>query len=262
VKQVCCSFPVTPDAFAPVGTKLDVRHFRAGQEVDLSFQSTDHGFLGVMQRHGMDGGPVWLGDSKWQRRPGSTGTEGNKRKLPGTRMAGQEGASALLRFGVPVYRVDYKNSLVYVAAQFDADIGAYFRISDSINLFGRTEWNSHQGLPPFPTFVAPADEDLSQAATHDCQVVSMPLMHRMLDEGDSASLISQTDVDDARAVKAPPPVVKKKTIEYNKYVEARKKLRKSRIEHRKKLMVSVRGRNKERQDEERAEKLRRKRRVT
>lgn len=261
VKQVQCSFPVTPDAFAPVGTKLDVRHFRAGQEVDISYHMTDYGFKGVMFRHGHDGGPVWLGDSKWQKRPGSIGTEGAKRVWPGTRMGGQLGARALIKTSIPIYRIDWKNSLVYIAAQLDADIGCYVQIKDSLNMYGKTTWNSHQGLPAFPTFVPHLDEDLSALPSHECQTVSLPLYHRLQDEGDASALITQADVDDARAVKPAAPPAKKKSYDMYKWNELRKKLRKGRNDRRKKYMIKEREKMKVKQDEVRQEKLKRKRRV-
>lgn len=261
IKHVMTHFYCTPDAFVPVGTKLDVRHFRAGQEVDVNFMVTDYAYQGVMIRHGFDGGPVWLGDSKWQRRPGSIGTEGASRVFPGTRMAGQVGANTAHRGNVPIYRIDYKNSLIYIAKELDCDVGAYVKVNDSLNMFGRTTWNSHQGLPPFPTFVPDPDEDLSSLATQDCQLVSLPLFHRMMDEHDDSALITQADVEDAKAVKPAAPVVKKKSYEYNKYWEARKKMRKQRREKRKKIMVGVRAKMKIKQDETRADKLKKRRRV-
>lgn len=133
VKHVCAGFRITPDAYAPVGMRLDVRHFKVGQEVNLSFQTTDYGFKGVMFRHGFDGGYVWLGDSKWQRRPGAMGTEGEGRIYPGHRMAGQTGASIETYAGVPIWRIDYKHQLIYVPALLDADVGCYVRFSDCIN---------------------------------------------------------------------------------------------------------------------------------
>lgn len=98
-------------------------------------------------------------------------------------------------------------------------------------------------------------------STHDCQLVSLPLYPRMMDENDDTSLITQADVEDAKAVKPAAPVAKKKTYEYNKYWEARKKLRKARRERRKKFMVGRRAEMSMKQDEARAEKLRRRRRV-
>jgi hypothetical protein len=262
VKHVSCSFPVTPDAFVPVGTRLDVRHFRPGQEVDVSYHMSDYGFQGVMFRHGMDGGPVWLGDSKWQRRAGSIGTEGAKRVFPGTRMAGQLGARALLRTSIPIYRIDYKNSLIYIAHQMDADIGCYVAIRDTLNTFGKTTWNAHQGLPPFPTFVPAPEEDLSALSTHECQIVTQPLYPRMMDQDDAVSLISQADVDDAQAAKPAAAVQKKKLYDMHKFKEFRKKLRKSASEKRKKMMVRVREGYAEKQAAMRTRKLQARRRVT
>jgi ribosomal protein L3 len=261
VKHVNTSFAITPDAFVPVGTKLDVRHFKVGQEVSLAFQNTDYGYQGVMYRHGHDGGPVWLGDSKWQRRPGGIGTEGAKRVLPGTRMAGNLGGNVGRRAHVPVYRIDFKNSLIYLAVKLDCDIGAYIQLRDSVNMFGKVLWSENRGLPPFPTFIPPADEDLGALATEDCQLVSLPLYSRMMDEPDTTALISQQDIDDARAVKPSTAPPKKKLYDYNKYLDYRKKLRKFQRARRKKIMVSVRAKMAVKQDATRQKKLRERRRV-
>ena len=261
VKHVSAGFAVTPDAFAPVGTKLDVRHFRVGQEVNISYQMTDYGYQGTLWRHGHDGGPVWLGDSKWQRRAGSIGQEGAKRVFPGTRMPGNLGGNVVGRQNVPVYRIDFKNSLIYLALQTDCDIGAYVKFSDALNMYGKTTWNSHQGLPPFPTFVPDPAEDITQLSSHECQLVSLPLYHRLQDEGDAATLITQADVDDARAVKPAAPVAKRKIYDYNKFVGQRKKGAKARREKRKIIMVGQRERMKVKQDEVRQAKLQAKRRV-
>ena len=261
VKHVSTSFFVTPDAFAPVGTKLDVRHFKVGQEVAIVYQETEYGFEGVVFRYGFDGGPVWLGDSKWQRRPGSIGAQGQKHVYPGQTMAGNTGGGALSKRNVPIWRIDYKNQLVYCVCEIDSDIGCYVKMIDMPNILGKTCWNVNRGLPPFPTFIPAKDEDLSRMATEECQLVSLPLYNRFMDEPHVTALVSQSDVDDARAAKPVAAPVKKNYIDYKKWLENRRKFAKKRREMRKVRLRGLRERAKERQDEARAEKLLKYRRV-
>lgn len=255
VKHVCTGFNVTPDAYAPVGTKLDVRHFKVGQEVTISFQNTDYGHKGVMFRYGFDGGYVWLGDSKWQRRPGCLSAEGAKRIFPGHRMAGQTGAAIETYQGVPVWRIDYKNSLIYLPTLLDADVGVYVRFSDTINTKGYTLWNEHRGKPPFPTFVAPEDEDLSKMAIDECQLVSTPLYSYFRDEHSPATLMTQADVDDAKAAKPATTQAKKKVYDFKKYQEARKKYRQSLMKARKFKLMGLRTVAHQKQEEARRAKI-------
>lgn len=261
VKHVNCEFPITPDAYVPVGTKLDVRHFRAGQEVDVGFQSTDYGFQGVMTRYGFDGGWVWLGDSRWQRRRGALSTEGAGRVYPGTRNAGQTGAKNTVKSGIPIWRIDYKNSLIYINALLDADIGAYVRLSDTINTKGLTTWSEHRGKPAFPTFIPAADEDLSALATEECQLVSLPLYHQFKDEHSKTSLVTQEDIDDAQSAKPAAQPAKRKVYDMKKYVEARKKVRQGNRKARKWKLAGQRARAAEAAEETRRKKQLRFKRV-
>jgi large subunit ribosomal protein L3 len=54
-KRVVHEFRVTPDALLPSGTELDVRHFKAGQFLDVIGTSTGKGYAGVMKRHNFSG---------------------------------------------------------------------------------------------------------------------------------------------------------------------------------------------------------------
>jgi ribosomal protein L3 len=261
VKHVCTSFRITPDAYAPVGTRLDVRHFKVGQEVNISFQNTNYGFKGVMFRHGFDGGYVWLGDSKWQRRPGAMGTEGVGRIYPGHRMAGQTGASIETYAGVPIWRIDYKHQLIYVPALLDADVGCYVKFSDCVNTRNYTLWNEHRGKPPFPTFVPADGEDVSKMPTEECQLVSLPLYSYFRDEFAPHALVTQSDIDDAKSVKLAVAAPKKKIHDFRKYRSARQKFRKAQRQSRKYAMLSKRTLAMEKQDQARKEKLLRYKRV-
>eukprot|EP00758_Cryptobia_borreli_P006487 Tbor_TRINITY_DN5161_c0_g1::TRINITY_DN5161_c0_g1_i3::g.26033::m.26033/K02906/RP-L3, MRPL3, rplC; large subunit ribosomal protein L3 len=249
VKHVCCSFGITPDAYAPIGTKLDVRHFKAGQEVNLQYQNTDYGFQGVMMRYGHDGGWVWLGDSRWQRRPGCIAAEGAKRVFPGTRMPGQTGAKRETRANKTIWRIDYKNSLIYVNCLIDADIGCYVKISDSINIRGKTLWNEHRGLPAFPTFIPDEKEDLSQLSTEECSIVSPPLFNTFRDEHDPNAQITQSDIEDAQSSKPSMTVKKPYIYDTKKYVETRKKLRQAHRKSRQWKLAGLRARAAEKAEE-------------
>lgn len=260
-KHVSSWFPITPDAFAPVGTKLDVRHFKVGQDALVSFQEEYYGNQGVMFKHGFDGGPVWLGSSKWQRRPGSIGTKGDARVLPGRRMGGHVGGGRLSAT-VPVYRIDYKHSLIYIVANLRSDIGGYITLRDVTNINNKTSWNQQRGFPPFPTFVPDPNEDLSTASTEDCQIVSLPLLSKSRDEAAPEAAITQADIDDARSAKPVTAPPKKEVYDYAKYVTSRRKHQKVLRDERKSSFTERNYAVSLRQDEVRRKKLLARRRVT
>ena len=230
VKHVTRRFMITPDAFAPIGTKLDVRHFKPGQEVNIEFQETFYGYLGVMKRYGFDGGPVWLGDKKWQRRPGSIGSEGASRVYPGRRNHGNTGGGVMCAINVPIWRIDYKNQLIYCMCQCRSDIGSYARFTDVLHVLGKTSWNHQRGLPSFPTFVPPENEDIGAMATEDCQLVSNPLVTRTKDDHLPTAMITQAEMDDARQAKPATPPPKKVLYDFKDYLTARKKRQKEQRE--------------------------------
>ncbi|XP_039072258.1 50S ribosomal protein L3-2, mitochondrial-like [Hibiscus syriacus] len=80
LKRKLKEFPVTEEyALLPVGTSLGVRHFVAGQYVDVSGTSRGKGFQGGMKRWGFKGMPASHGASLSHRSIGSTG----QRDAPG-----------------------------------------------------------------------------------------------------------------------------------------------------------------------------------
>ena len=103
-KRLLREFRVTPDALLPVGTRLDARHFFAGQYVDIAGVSKGKGFAGVMKRHNFAGGFASHGASKSHRLAGSVGQSQDPGRLwKNQPMAGHMGAR----------RVTVKNLLVY-----------------------------------------------------------------------------------------------------------------------------------------------------
>ncbi|KNH05755.1 ribosomal protein L3-like protein [Perkinsela sp. CCAP 1560/4] len=238
VKHVTKEFRITPDAFVPIGTKLDVRHFKVGQECTLSMQTFDYGFQGVVKRFGHDGSMMWAGHSRWHRRPGSIGAQGQHRVYPGTAMPGVKGGDRRFFYNKPIYRIDYKHSLVYFVGRLPCDVGAYMTIEDGTFTKGLTMWSANRGYPAFPTFVSSKEDQdyLHTRSTEECQLVSPPLLGYLKDEGKPQTQITQTDVDDARQVKqtvAPPKVEifdRKKARETEK--RARKEFKKMKLERR------------------------------
>ena len=261
VKHVNSVFRITPDAFVPVGTRLDVRHFKVGQELQLAFQYTDFGYQGVMFRYGHDGGVVWLGDKKWQRRPGSIGTEGQGRVLPGTRQPGQTGAHRMHCHNVPVYRIDFKQNLIYVASRLPCDVGAYVRMNDEPHILGKVGWNTNRGFPPFPTFIPSAGEDVSTMSTEECQIVSLPLYDRLRDDFHATEMISQSDIDDARAAKPAVVAPKREIHDFKKFAEGRRKRNKMMRDNWKKIRGNWVAKITEKQQEATRKKIMERRRV-
>ena len=103
-KRLLREFRVSRDTSLPVGTTLDVRHFVAGQMVDISGVSKGKGFAGVMKRHNFGGGFASHGASKAHRLAGSVGQSQDPGRLwKNQPMAGHMGAR----------RVTVKNLLVY-----------------------------------------------------------------------------------------------------------------------------------------------------
>ena len=227
VKHVTKEFRITPDAFIPVGTKLDVRHFKVGQECTLSMQAFDYGFQGVVRRFGHDGSMMWAGHSRWHRRPGSIGAQGQHRVFPGTAMPGVMGGDRRFLYNKPIYRIDYKNSLIYFVGRLPCDVGAYMTIEDGSYTKGTTMWSANRGLPAFPTFVSSQDDkdNLNYRSIDECQLVSPPLLGYLKDEGKAHTQITQTDIDDARQVKQTVAPPKMEVFDRKKAKEDERKMR-------------------------------------
>jgi ribosomal protein L3 len=260
-KHVSVAFHMTPDAYVPVGTKLDVRHFKPGQEVHIAFMERYYGIQGTMPRWGFDGGYVWLGDSKWQKRPGALAAEGDRRVLPNHRMSGATGGGVIAAGNVPIWRIDFKNQLIYVVGDFRSDIGSYAKFRDIPNIFGKTEFNQQRGFPAFPTFIPAETEDLAGSATEDCQLLSYPLYTHLKDQPAVTAQITQTEIEDARQVKVVTPPPKKETYDLKGFIVERKKFRKQMREQRKKEFTERHAPIKEKQDAARRAKIMSRRRV-
>ncbi|MFH1759368.1 MAG: 50S ribosomal protein L3 [Patescibacteria group bacterium] len=69
----------------------DLSSLKEGETVRLSGTSKSKGFQGVVKRHGFHGGPKSHGQKDRHRAPGSIGSTGPQRVMPGKKMAGRMG---------------------------------------------------------------------------------------------------------------------------------------------------------------------------
>eukprot|EP01062_Namystynia_karyoxenos_P071155 TRINITY_DN66588_c0_g1_i1.p1 TRINITY_DN66588_c0_g1~~TRINITY_DN66588_c0_g1_i1.p1 ORF type:complete len:457 (+),score=91.58 TRINITY_DN66588_c0_g1_i1:117-1487(+) len=171
-KRVCKEFRITEDAYIPVGTKLDVRHFVPGQLVTTRSRTMERGLQGVVARWGFKGGPSIHGPIRataWHHRPGSINTGVSYgRVTKGKRMAGHMGGLLRQQSGNWVWRIDYKNQLIYILGNIAGGLGQFITIEDAHS----RRFDFFFGAPPFPTFVPPEDEDLSKLSFDECQLIS------------------------------------------------------------------------------------------
>ncbi|KAH0837339.1 hypothetical protein HID58_092418 [Brassica napus] len=157
LKRKLREFPVTEDALLPVGTELGVRHFVPGQFVDVTGITRGKGFQGVMKRHKMKGGPASHGCSKAHRKGGSTGQRDDPGKVfKGRKMPGRMGAKQRTVKNVWVYKIDPARNLIWVRGQVPGAEGNFVFIEDAF--YKKPDISKL----PFPTYLAPEDEDLSE----------------------------------------------------------------------------------------------------
>jgi len=150
---------VSPDALALLrpGLPLDVRHFVAGQRVDVQGVSRGKGFAGGMKRHGFAGLDASHGVSKAHRSIGSTGqcqTPG--RVFKGKKMPGRMGGVTTTVQGVRVYRVSPSTGVILVKGSIPGPAGGYVRVSDCIKGADFPE------PPPFPTYIRAGEDDTGE----------------------------------------------------------------------------------------------------
>ncbi|KAL8100503.1 large ribosomal subunit protein uL3m [Apium graveolens] len=156
MKRKLKEFPVTGDALLPLGTSLGVRHFVPGQYVDVTGITRGKGFQGGMKRWGFKGMPASHGASLSHRSIGSTGQRDAPGKVfKGKKMPGRMGGKQRTVKNVWVYKIEPARNLIYVRGQVPGATGNFVFIKDAV--YKKTD----ASLLPFPTYIAPEDEDLS-----------------------------------------------------------------------------------------------------
>lgn len=151
LKKHVQEFRCSPDGLLEVGTKIDVRHFAAGQKVDVCGITQGKGFQGVMKRWGFKGFPASHGASLVHRSAGSTGCRQDPGKVwPGKKMAGKMGNDRQTVQNVKIYAIDPARSLLFCVGQVPGQPGNYVRVTDAVKL--PMQFRELNLSVPFPTF--------------------------------------------------------------------------------------------------------------
>ncbi len=97
-----------------VGDVIDVGQFEEGDKVKISGLSKGRGFQGVVKRHGFHGGPKSHGQKDRLRAPGSIGSTGPQRVMPGKKMAGRMGQERIAIKNLKIIGIDKENNILSI----------------------------------------------------------------------------------------------------------------------------------------------------
>ncbi len=101
-------------AFQP-GSEIQATIFETGEIVDVTGVSKGKGTAGGMKRYGWGGGPASHGQSKWHRRPGSSGAHSYPgRVFKGHRNPGRMGDERVTIKNLKVAAIDAENNLILI----------------------------------------------------------------------------------------------------------------------------------------------------
>jgi len=165
IKRQCHEFPVTPDAFLPVGLSLTASHFVAGQLVDCTGTSIGKGFQGAMKRHNFSGAPASHGVSLAHRALGATGAcQDPGRVEKGKKMPGQMGRKQVTLQNAVIYKVDPQRNLLYVRGMVPGHRGNFVYVKDAYAYRAGKRKHPTNALRPFPTFIG---EEAAEAVVMD-----------------------------------------------------------------------------------------------
>ncbi|KXS21641.1 translation protein [Gonapodya prolifera JEL478] len=151
-KQKLVGFTVTKDAVIPVGTKLTVGHFVAGQFVDVKGKSIGKGFQGVMKRWGMHGLRASHGTSLKHRSGGSIGANQDPGRIwKGRKMAGKMGNKNVSVQNLKVIKLDTQLSLIYVKGGVPGAENGWVRVLDAVRATQKRRLFPDPHDAPMPT---------------------------------------------------------------------------------------------------------------
>ncbi|MCS7224225.1 MAG: 50S ribosomal protein L3 [Armatimonadetes bacterium] len=120
-------FPVASDSSVRVGDLVTVAIFEKGDRVKITAQSKGKGFAGVMKRWGFSGHPASHG-WHFHRKPGSHGSQGPQRVLPGSRLPGHMGNTTITIKGQTVFDLFVEDHLLLIKGSVPGPNGALVRI--------------------------------------------------------------------------------------------------------------------------------------
>ncbi|GBD42061.1 50S ribosomal protein L3 [bacterium HR39] len=132
-KAKLAEFRVSEDALLPVGVRLHVGHFVAGQYVDVTGTSIGKGFAGAMKRWGFGGLRATHGVSISHRSHGSTGQRQDPGKVfKGKKMAGHMGHRRVTVQNLEVFGVDPERGLILVKGAVPGPKGGWVLVRDAV----------------------------------------------------------------------------------------------------------------------------------
>src|SRR3954453_17733951 len=110
------------------GDRVLVDEFKPADKVDVIGVSKGRGFTGLIKRHHFHGGPESHG-SMFHRAAGSIGASSYpSRVFPGTRMAGQSGASRVTVRNLEIVQVDTEDNVIMVKGAVPGPNGGYVMV--------------------------------------------------------------------------------------------------------------------------------------
>ena len=108
---------VIPVSVINFGKEDDLSKLKIGDLVKVVGISKGKGFQGVVKRHGFHGGPKSHGQKDRLRAPGSIGSTGPQRVMPGKKMPGRMGGDRITLKGLKIVDIDNaKNRLLLKGA--------------------------------------------------------------------------------------------------------------------------------------------------
>ena len=102
--------------------------FEVGAKLKISGTAKGRGFQGVVKRHGFHGGPKTHGQKHTHRAPGSIGSTGPQRVIPGVKMAGRMGGNKVTVRNLEVAAFDKERGILMLKGAVPGNKGMDLRI--------------------------------------------------------------------------------------------------------------------------------------
>ena len=132
-KRVLKEFRVKEENLLEIGSVIDITHFKAGQNVDVTGTSIGKGFAGAMKRHNFRGLRASHGVSISHRSHGSTGNNQDPgRVFKGKKMAGHMGSKQVTKQNLKIIEIDKENNLISIKGSVPGKKNSILLIKDSI----------------------------------------------------------------------------------------------------------------------------------
>lgn len=118
---------VIPVTFLTLEDSSEV-DFEAGQKIRISGISKGKGFQGVVKRHGFHGDNRTHGTKHTLRKPGSIGSTGPQRVMPGQKMAGRMGQDKVTLKNVEVVAYEKERGLLALKGAIPGSNGGKIKV--------------------------------------------------------------------------------------------------------------------------------------